>query len=273
MPFTAFSSPVSAPLPRTRERVALRDLVTRISTESILANDDGGLRPRALGDEGGDVAVALPVLRGLASERRLRLGPEAGVTGTAGAAFTLSALLLPPPSLSCPRPRPERPERGGARTRTRDRDCDRPRAGVLAGVDVAVAAAPIIIISALGFARALPLVLVVLFGPSAPTPRAISAMPVSSVPSEPPSSLLSSSGGGRARLVRPLALAPAPVPAVAFGSRARMLRQFSWRQESSLSSACVASARNLARLASVCDAAKKQRRYQHMQIVVSEMVD
>jgi hypothetical protein len=77
--------------------------VTIISTESIL-DTDGGLRPRALGDEGGDV-VALPAsnddaaLRGLASERRLRR-EGAGVAGTAGV-FTLSALLLPP-SLSCP---------------------------------------------------------------------------------------------------------------------------------------------------------------------------
>jgi hypothetical protein len=72
--------------------VALRDLVTKISTESILAND-GGLRPRALGDEGGN--VALPgdvdaVLRGLVSERRSRCA--AGVAGT----------LLLPPSPSCP---------------------------------------------------------------------------------------------------------------------------------------------------------------------------
>lgn len=60
---------------------------------------DGGLRPRVLGDEGGDVVFPAgddAALRGLASERRLcREGREAGVGGTARA--------LPPfsTSLSC----------------------------------------------------------------------------------------------------------------------------------------------------------------------------
>ena len=183
------------------------------------------MRPRALGDEGGDV-VTLPAgndaaLRGLASERRLRRG--AGVAGTAGI-FTLSALLLPP-SLSW--------SERGAWTRGRPRDFGRPRAGV----DVAAA----VTASALGFARALPLPLplLLLFGSSAPTPRAISAMPVSSVPSVPPSSLSPSpsSAGERARLARPLVLAlafafafafafasaSAFASAFAFRSRARML--------------------------------------------------
>ena len=207
---------------------------------------DGGLRPRVLGDEGGDV-VALPgdgvaALRGLASERR-RPRREAGVTAATAGAFTLSALSLSP-SLSCT-------ERG-AWTRTRGRP--RPRLGVGVGVDVDIPAANI---SALGFAFARALPLPLLFGPSEPTPRAISAMPVSPVPSEPPSSSSppASTGGGRARLARPLVLALAP--ALVVGIRARMLWQFSRRQETSLSSACVASARNRARLASVCDAAQK----------------
>ena len=95
-----FSSPVSAPLARVRirERDRLCDLVTTISTESILATD-GGLRPRVLGDEGGDVALPAgddAALRGLASERRLwREGRETGVAVAAGA---LPALL--PTSLS-----------------------------------------------------------------------------------------------------------------------------------------------------------------------------
>lgn len=79
VPLAVFSSPVSTPLPRTRERVRLRDLVTIISKESILTRDVG-LRPRVFGDEGGN--VALPVdndaaLHGLASEHRY--GREAGV--------------------------------------------------------------------------------------------------------------------------------------------------------------------------------------------------
>ena len=93
MPLVVFSSPVSAPLPRTRERVGLRDFVT-ISTESILATETG-LRPRVLGDEGGDVALPAgdeEALRGLASERRLRR--EAGVAVAAGA-FPLLPTSLP----------------------------------------------------------------------------------------------------------------------------------------------------------------------------------
>lgn len=97
-----FSSPVSAPLPRVRrrERDRLRDLVTIISTESILATD-GGLRPRALGDEGGDVVVLRAgddaALRGLASERRL--WREAGVA--VALADAAGALPVIPTSLSC----------------------------------------------------------------------------------------------------------------------------------------------------------------------------
>ena len=169
------------------------------------------MRPRALGDEGGDV-VTLPAgndaaLRGLASERRLRRG--AGVAGTAGV-FTLSALLLVP-SLSW--------SERGAWTRGRPR----------AGVDVAVA----VTASALGFARALPLplLLLLLFGSSAPTPRAISAMPVSSVPSVPPSSLSPSpsSAGERARLARPLVLALAFAFAFAFASASAFASAFAFR--------------------------------------------
>ena len=214
-----FSSPVSAPLPRTRERVRLRDFDdTKISTESILATD-GGLRPRALGDEGGDVALPPDddaALRGLASERRLCRGEaRVAVAATVGA---LALLLLTPPSLSCCSER-------GTWTRTRDREHPRPRPGV--DVDVAAAA-----ISALDFgARALPLPLplplslLLLFEPSAPTPRAISAMPVSPVPSVPPSSSSPSpsSAVGRARLARPLVLAPAPAVGFTLGSRARIL--------------------------------------------------
>jgi hypothetical protein len=175
-----FSSAVSAPLPRARDRVRLRERTT-ISTESILATDDRGLRPRGLGDSvnsdsdpvaattaalflvmalaGGEAAV----LRGLAIERRLReAGADEGV-----AALGLPR-LLPCASLSCAR---------GVCMRTRAR----PRAGVNG-----VAAA-----SALGFARALPLPLPLIAPfwspPSASTPRAISAIPVSSVPSESPS--------------------------------------------------------------------------------------
>ena len=123
VPLAVFSSPVSAPLPRTRERVRLRDLVTMISTESILAGDRG-LRPRALGDEGGDVAALLAgddgALRGLASERSFWRG--AGVAGDGAAlrglaserrlwreagVVAVAAGALPPPrpllstSLSC----------------------------------------------------------------------------------------------------------------------------------------------------------------------------
>ena len=125
VPLAVFSSPVSAPLPRIRERVRLGDLDTLISTESIL-DVDGGLRPRVLGDEGGTLLAgddgALrgfglaserslwrearvaegdgAALRGLASERRL--WREAGVAAAA------DALRLPllSASLSC------RPERG-----------------------------------------------------------------------------------------------------------------------------------------------------------------
>ena len=106
VPLAIFSSPVSAPLPRarTRERDRLGELLTTISTESILATD-AGLRPRVLGDEGGDVALPAgddAALRGLASERRLwREGRDAGVAGVAG------ALPLFPTSLSGS-------ERGGA---------------------------------------------------------------------------------------------------------------------------------------------------------------
>ena len=207
------------------------------------------MRPRALGDDGGDF-VTLPagndnaVLRGLASERRLRR--EAGVAGTAGV-FMLSALLLPQ-SLSW--------SERGAWTRARARDFGRPRPR--AGVDVAAA----VTVSAIGFARTtlpLSLLLPLLFGPCALMPRAISAMPVSSVPSvrSSSSSPLPSSAGERARLARPLLLAPALAlafaSAFAFRSRARMLWQFSSKQETSLSSSCVASARNRARFASVCD--------------------
>lgn len=96
VPLAVFSSPVSAPLPRTRERVRLGDLDTAISTESILATE-AGLRPRALGDEGGEVALPADddaALCGLASERR-RLRREAGVSVAA------SALPLLPTSLPC----------------------------------------------------------------------------------------------------------------------------------------------------------------------------
>ena len=117
VPLAVFSSPVSAPLPRTRERVRLRDLVTLISTESILAMD-GGLRPRVLGDEGGDVTLLAgddAALRGFASERSLWRG--AGVAGDgaalrglaserrlwrdAGVAVAAGALPLLPTSLPC----------------------------------------------------------------------------------------------------------------------------------------------------------------------------
>jgi hypothetical protein len=91
----------------------------------------------------------------------------------------------------------------------------------------------------------LPLLLV--FGLSVSTSRTISTMSESSVPSKPPSS----SAGGRARLARPLVLAPAPAFFFAFEDRVRTLRQFSQRQESSLLSAFVESARNRARFASV----------------------
>ena len=212
-----FSSPVSAPLPRTRERVRLRDFDdTKISTESILATD-GGLRPRALGDEGGDVALPPDddaALRGLASERRLcREEARVAVAATAGA---LALLLLTPPSLSCCSER-------GTWTRTRDRERPCPPPGI--DVDVAAAAAAI---SALGFgARAfpLPLPLLLLFEPSTPSPRAISAMPVSFVPSIPPSSSSPSPSlaVGRARLARPLVLAPARALRFTLESRARIL--------------------------------------------------
>jgi hypothetical protein len=69
---------------------------------------DGGLRPRALGDEGGDVALPAgddAALRGLASERRLwREGREAGAG--AGVEVAPGALPVLPTSLSCS-------ERGG----------------------------------------------------------------------------------------------------------------------------------------------------------------
>jgi hypothetical protein len=244
-----FSSPVSAPLPRVRrrERDRLRDLVTKISTESILATD-GGLRPRALGDEGGDVVVLRAgddaALRGLAYERRL--WREAGVA--VAVAVAAGALPVIPTSLSC-----------GSWTRTRTRDRGRGRPRPRAGVDAGVTA---VTPSALGFgARALllPLPLLLAFGPSASTPLAISAMSVSSVPSKPPSSSppSPSSAGGRARLARPLVLAPAPTFFFAIWNRARMLWQFSWKQESSLSSALVESARKRARFTSVCRSAQR----------------
>ena len=224
------SSAVSAPPPRTRERVGLRECTT-ISTESILATDRG-LRPR-LGDSGGAACLLVlegdaAVLRDLAPERRLR-EEEAGAEAGAPA---LPALLLSA-SLSGTR---------GVRMRTRAR----------AGVDDVAAAA-----AALGFARALPLPALP-FWPSAPTPRAISAMPVSSVPSEPPwssSATSSSPSDGRARL-RLLVLAPTA------GRRARTLWQLSLRQESSISCAGVESARKRARLVSVCVMRASQRNFE-----------
>ena len=127
VPLAVFSSPVSAPLPRIRERVRLGDLDTLISTESIL-DVDGGLRPRVLGDEGGDVTLLAgddEALRGfgLASERslwreaRVAEGDGAALRGLAserrlwreaGVAAAADALRLPllSESLSC------RPERG-----------------------------------------------------------------------------------------------------------------------------------------------------------------
>jgi hypothetical protein len=128
------------------------DLVTAIFTESILGTD-GGLCSRALGDEGGDVALPADndaALRVLASEHRLRR--ESGVAVAAG------ALPLLPTSHSCS-------ERGIC-TRTRGRGHPRPRAGVDAGVAA-------VTLSALGFgARALilSLSLLLVFGPSASTP-------------------------------------------------------------------------------------------------------
>jgi hypothetical protein len=91
------SSAVSAPPPRTRERVGLRECTT-ISTEFILATDRD-LRPR-LGESGGAAGLLVlegnaAVLRNLASERRLR-EEEAGAGAGAGAgAPALPALLLP----------------------------------------------------------------------------------------------------------------------------------------------------------------------------------
>ncbi len=265
-----FSSAVSPPLPRTRDRVALRERTT-ISTESILKGDRG-LRPRDPGDEsGGEAAVAAAagvagagvegalavetglrvgdgVLRGFVAGRRLReanaagagedADADAGVPTTAdveaGGALTLPALLLSASLSLAPR---------GALMRTR----------ALAGVSVVAAA------DALDFlATALVLRGPLAFCPIAPTPRAISAIPLSSVYLEalPSSSSSSSSlsvrspGGGRARLTRPPpvlepALGPGP------GSRARMLRQLSRKHETSMSSAGVESERKRARFTSV----------------------
>jgi nitroreductase len=89
------SSAVSAPPPRTRERVGLRECTT-ISTEFILATDRD-LRPR-LGESGGAAGLLVlegnaAVLRNLASERRLR-EEEAGAGAGAGAP-ALPALLFP----------------------------------------------------------------------------------------------------------------------------------------------------------------------------------
>ena len=67
-----FLSPVSAPIPRTGVLVLLRDCdcdPMMISIEPIL-DTDGSLRPRALGDKGGDVAaLEADNVCGLASER------------------------------------------------------------------------------------------------------------------------------------------------------------------------------------------------------------
>jgi hypothetical protein len=239
---TIFSSAVSPPLPRTRDRVALRERTT-ISTESIL-NGDRGLRPRS-GDELGGVEafagveggleaeaglevegglaaetglrVGDVVLRGLAAGRRLRatvtgageeVDTEAGVPipGAGGGARTLPALLLSA-SLS--------PVRGALR-RTR-------RAGVSVVPAVVVAGRGNVDFRAVCLVRRGPLAVC----PIAPTPRAISAMPLSSVnlealPSSSSSSSLSakSPGGGRARLTRPVL---EPALALGRGSRARML--------------------------------------------------
>ena len=65
-------------------------------------------------------------------------------------------------------------------------------------------------------------------------------------------SMSPSSVGGRASLVRPLVLAPAPAFFFAFEDRARMLWQFRSKQDSSLSSSVYASSRNRARFTSVC---------------------
>ena len=215
-------------------------------------NGDRDLRPRSAGDElGGVVAgadaleagvdggldaetgldtetglaaetglrVGDTLLRGLAAGRRLRatvpgagedVDAEAGVPtaradagAEAGGARTLPALLLSA-SLS--------PAVRGAFRRTR-------RAGV--------SVAPVVVRGNVDF-RAVCLVRrgPLAFCPSAPTPRAISAMPLSSVnldalPSSSSSSSLSakSPGGGRARLTRPAE----PTLALGPGSRARML--------------------------------------------------
>ena len=217
-------------------------------------NGDRDLRPRSAGDElGGVVAgadaleagagveggldaetgldadtglvaetglrVGDTVLRGLAAERRLRatvpgagedVDAEAGVPTTragaeAGGARTLPALLLSA-SLS--------PAVRGAFRRTRRAGVSVAPAGVVRGnEDVDFRAVCLVLRGPLAFC------------PSAPTPRAISAMPLSSVilealPSSSSSSSLSakSPGGGRARLTR-----PEPTLALGPGSRARIL--------------------------------------------------
>ena len=137
----------------------------------------------------------------------------------------------------------------------RNRVCPRPRAGVDAGVAAVTA-------SSLSFgacALRLPFTLLLVFGLGVSTPRAISAMPVSLVPSEPPSLSLPSPSlaGGQVRLARSLVLALAPICPFGFGNRARMLWQFSRKKETSLFSAFVESARNRARFPSVCCATQK----------------
>ena len=180
------------------------DAETGLDTETGLAAETG-------------LRVGDTLLRGLAAGRRLRatvpgagedVDAEAGVPtarADAGGARTLPALLLSA-SLS--------PAVRGAFRRTR-------RAGV------SVAPVPVVVRGNVDF-RAVCLVRrgPLAFCPSAPTPRAISATPLSSVnleafPSSSSSSSLSakSPGGGRARLTRPAE----PTLALGPGSRARML--------------------------------------------------
>ena len=187
------------------------------------------------------VGDAAALLRGFVAGRRLReaiaaagAGEDAGADDGGGG----GALMLLSASLS--------PARGGAIMRTRA------RAGVSALAVVAAGGLDFLAV-ALVLRGPLP------FCPMAPTPRAISAMPLSSVYREalPSSSSSSSSlsakspGGGRARLARTppvLELARGPGP----GSRARTLWQLSRKQDTSMSSAGDESARKRARLTSVC---------------------
>jgi hypothetical protein len=200
-------------------------------------NGDRGLRPRSPGDEsGGEAEVAAgaaffeveagvegaleaeegglrvgdTVLRGFVAGRRLRGADEdadAGVpTADTGGALTLPALLLSA-SLS--------PARVGTLMRTR----------ALAGVTVAEAAAAAATAARdeVDF-RAVCLVLAMGRLPIAPTPRAISAMPLSSVILEALSSSSSSlsatsPGGGRARFTRP---PPVLEPALGLGPGRRV---------------------------------------------------